>query len=364
MDQRHPDDGKIAVMSIPEPRRHPSSRPRWTASSGTGVAKEPSLSQDATRIAWTDGGGLKVAGAPDGAADRCALALAPVTISATGRTPRSAAPTSPCSSPRAAPAASCAGARRLRPRRRRAGSTSASRSQAQGDGSRVPVTVSGPGKVTLTATVPAKAMGKKGKPVKIGSGSANATAAGKVTVKLKLTAAAKKRLEAQGHEADAHVHPERRTSTKTISALSASVGGRASFCRVKERIEDLARQITELRAAYYDGDTKVADAEYDALEEELRTLLVEHPELTPDPNPLEQVGAPIGAARAGAALAADAVVGEGDRARAGRRVPRSLPGPAGGRDAQARRASRWRSSTRTGGSRGRSRAATGRPART
>jgi DNA ligase (NAD+) len=61
---------------------------------------------------------------------------------------------------------------------------------------------------------------------------------------------------------------------------------------VKERIDDLARQITELRAAYYDGDTKVADAEYDALEEELRTLLVEHPELTPDPNPLEQVGAP------------------------------------------------------------------------
>ena len=61
---------------------------------------------------------------------------------------------------------------------------------------------------------------------------------------------------------------------------------------MKERIDDLARQITELRAAYYDGETKVSDAEYDALEEELRTLLVEHPELTPDPNPLEQVGAP------------------------------------------------------------------------
>jgi DNA ligase (NAD+) len=61
---------------------------------------------------------------------------------------------------------------------------------------------------------------------------------------------------------------------------------------VKERIDDLARQITDLRAAYYDGATKVSDAEYDALEEELRTLLVEHPELAPEPNPLEQVGAP------------------------------------------------------------------------
>src|SRR4029453_13367172 len=36
----------------------------------------------------------------------------------------------------------------------------------------------------------------------------------------------------------------------------------------------------------------VADAEYDALEDELRALIAEHPELTPDPNPLERVGAP------------------------------------------------------------------------
>lgn len=61
---------------------------------------------------------------------------------------------------------------------------------------------------------------------------------------------------------------------------------------MKERIEELARQLTELRASYYEGTPSVADAEYDALEDELRTLLAEHPELTPDPNPLEQVGAP------------------------------------------------------------------------
>ncbi|MBE2316249.1 NAD-dependent DNA ligase LigA [Solirubrobacter sp. CPCC 204708] len=61
---------------------------------------------------------------------------------------------------------------------------------------------------------------------------------------------------------------------------------------MKERIEELARRITELRAAYYDGAPQVADAEYDALEDELRELLAAHPEHTPSPNPLEAVGAP------------------------------------------------------------------------
>ncbi|WP_280217051.1 NAD-dependent DNA ligase LigA [Nocardia neocaledoniensis] len=61
---------------------------------------------------------------------------------------------------------------------------------------------------------------------------------------------------------------------------------------IGERIQELARRITELRGAYYDGSPLVADAEYDAVEDELRGLLTAHPELTPDPNPLEQVGAP------------------------------------------------------------------------
>lgn len=59
-----------------------------------------------------------------------------------------------------------------------------------------------------------------------------------------------------------------------------------------ERITELATQLTELRDAYYQGEPKVADADYDALEDELRALVEQHPELTPDPNPLEQVGAP------------------------------------------------------------------------
>jgi DNA ligase (NAD+) len=60
----------------------------------------------------------------------------------------------------------------------------------------------------------------------------------------------------------------------------------------RERIEELAARLTELRDAYYRGDPLVADADYDALEDELRALLAEHPDLTPDPNPLEAVGAP------------------------------------------------------------------------
>ena len=61
---------------------------------------------------------------------------------------------------------------------------------------------------------------------------------------------------------------------------------------MNERIDELANRLTQLREAYYAGDPLVADAEFDALEDELRGLIAEHPELTPDPNPLEQVGAP------------------------------------------------------------------------
>jgi DNA ligase (NAD+) len=61
---------------------------------------------------------------------------------------------------------------------------------------------------------------------------------------------------------------------------------------VRERIDELARRITELRETYYAGEPLVADAEYDQLEDELRALIDSRPDLTPDPNPLEQVGAP------------------------------------------------------------------------
>ncbi|MFI1919596.1 NAD-dependent DNA ligase LigA [Nocardia sp. NPDC020380] len=59
-----------------------------------------------------------------------------------------------------------------------------------------------------------------------------------------------------------------------------------------ERIQELADRIVALRDAYYQGSPLVADAEYDAVEDELRGLIEAHPELAPEPNPLEQVGAP------------------------------------------------------------------------
>ncbi|MFE3546398.1 NAD-dependent DNA ligase LigA [Nocardia sp. NPDC059177] len=59
-----------------------------------------------------------------------------------------------------------------------------------------------------------------------------------------------------------------------------------------ERIQELADRVVALRDAYYQGAPLVADAEFDAIEDELRELIDAHPELTPDPNPLEQVGAP------------------------------------------------------------------------
>jgi DNA ligase (NAD+) len=61
---------------------------------------------------------------------------------------------------------------------------------------------------------------------------------------------------------------------------------------VGERIQELADQIAALRDAYYRGSPVVADAEYDAIEDELRALIDANPELAPDSNPLEQVGAP------------------------------------------------------------------------
>jgi DNA ligase (NAD+) len=60
----------------------------------------------------------------------------------------------------------------------------------------------------------------------------------------------------------------------------------------RERIQELADQVISLRDAYYRGSPLVADAEYDAIEDELRGLVDANPRWAPDPNPLEQVGAP------------------------------------------------------------------------
>ena len=70
------------------------------------------------------------------------------------------------------------------------------------------------------------------------------------------------------------------------------LAGNLPHVNARERIQELADQIVALRDAYYRGSPSVADAEYDAIEDELRALIEATPELAPDPNPLEQVGAP------------------------------------------------------------------------
>jgi hypothetical protein len=187
----------------------------------SGVAKDPSVSQDALTVAWTDGEGLKAAGAPVSAADPCAMTSPPVVISPTGShaaigganiasflPPAGAGPPP-------APGGSQGGGATLAP----PAPTLPAKvtTKALGAGLSMKVKVSGAGKVTLTATVPAKAMGRKGKPVTIGTGSATAKGAGTVTLKLKLSSAARKRLKKlKGAKLTLRFVQNGRTTTKTV----------------------------------------------------------------------------------------------------------------------------------------------------
>jgi hypothetical protein len=173
----------------------------------SGVAKEASLSADATRIAWKDDQGLKVAGTPTSAADPCELTSPPAVISPTasqgaiggadvnaflpastpggtqpGGTPAGNPPTGSSPTSTAAPKA-------LLPGKLTTKALGAARGLA------VKVKVAAAGKVKLVATVPAARMGRKGKPVVIATGSKTAARAGTVTIRLRLTAAARKRLK-------------------------------------------------------------------------------------------------------------------------------------------------------------------------
>ena len=59
---------------------------------------------------------------------------------------------------------------------------------------------------------------------------------------------------------------------------------------IAERIEELRTQIERFRNAYYlENETLISDAEYDALEIELRQLEAEHPEFAQE-SPTQKVG--------------------------------------------------------------------------
>jgi hypothetical protein len=188
--------GKIAVQAIQGVDQLPSSPAAVDCSlPATGIATDASLSLDATRIAWTDDGGLKVAGTPTTARDPCELTSPPVVISPTasqgaiggtdvaaflptsGQPPTGGPPTGGPPSgalmatvPRKVTAKALAGRK----------------------GVPIKVEVARAGKVKDTGSVAAKVL-RSSRSIAVARGSATAKRAGTVTVRLRLTTAARKK---------------------------------------------------------------------------------------------------------------------------------------------------------------------------
>jgi hypothetical protein len=201
--------GKIAVISTQGVDQFPTFAVDCFVPT-SGVATGVSLSPDATRIAWTDDQGLRVAGAPTSAADPCELSSPPVTISPTAsegaiggadvtaflpvptQPPSAAQPTTAAKPTTTAPP----GAGKARSARAPLATVPkkvTTKALARAKGVPIQVEVTRAGKIELSATVPAKVLGRKGKPVVVGTGSVTARRAGTVTVRLRLTAAARKK---------------------------------------------------------------------------------------------------------------------------------------------------------------------------
>ena len=162
----------------------------------SGVAKEASLSPDGMRIAWTDDGGLKVAGAATGTGELCELSAPPVVISPTASQgaiggadvaaflPVSGQPPTggPLPGGDSAPGAPVATV----PKKVTA------KALASAKGVPIKVKVVRAGKVKVAGSVPAKVL-KSSRSVVVAAGAATAKRAGTVTVRLRLTAAGRKK---------------------------------------------------------------------------------------------------------------------------------------------------------------------------
>jgi hypothetical protein len=222
--------GKISVLAIQGVDQTPTFPAAVDCVMPTsGIATDASLSADATRIAWTDDGGLKVAGTPTSAMEPCELSSPPVVISPTasqgaiggadvapflpisgqptggtptGGTPTGGTPTG--DTPPARPVATL-------PRRITV------KALARAKGLAVKVKVARAGKVKLAGSVAAKAL-KSSRSVVVATGSAGATRAGTVTVKLRLTTAARRnRSRLKGTRMTLRVTQGTLTSTKRFT---------------------------------------------------------------------------------------------------------------------------------------------------
>jgi hypothetical protein len=215
--------GKIAVLAI----QGVDQAPTFPASvdcyiPASGVAEEASLSSDATRIAWKDDQGLKVAGTPTTIADPCVLSSPPVVISPTasqgaigGANMAAFLPASgPGPGPGADPPSTGGGKAPLATLPRKL----TVKALARARGVPIKVKVARAGKVKLAGRVPAKILRKKGKAIVIATGAANAARAGTVTVRLRLTAAArKKRQRLKGARMTLRITQGALSSTKRIT---------------------------------------------------------------------------------------------------------------------------------------------------
>jgi hypothetical protein len=195
--------GKIAMLAI----QGVDQAPAFPAAvdcylPAVGIARDPSVSQDARSIAWKDDGGVKVAGNPTTAADPCVMGSAPVVLSPTGDypsigradvaaflpKPTTAPPTTVIPGGGGGPGTVELGAPIVTlPAKLKAKALGARR------GVPVKVKVSGPGKVSIKGTVPARRVRRRGRPVVVASGKRTARAAGTVTIRLKLTSIGRKR---------------------------------------------------------------------------------------------------------------------------------------------------------------------------
>lgn len=214
--------GVIATQGLDQPPAFPAAVDCYVPT--TGVAKDPSLAPDGATLAWSDGGGVKVAGTPTTIDDPCVMRGATVTLSPTGAFPSigganvatflpagppagpgdPGGPGGPGPSDPAAPVASVP-------------ATLKAKALAAAKGVGVKVTVAGAGEVAIKGTVPAKRLGRSGKPVVVARGKAPAAGAGTVTVRLRLTSGARKRLRRlKGAKLTLKITQGGRTTTEVV----------------------------------------------------------------------------------------------------------------------------------------------------
>lgn len=217
-----PGDDKIAAVSLS------GMDPPVTVGATTdcylptvGEATDPTLSQDGATIAWKDAQGVKVAGAPTGTTEPCALSSPPIVISPTGSypsiggadvaqlRPTAPAPTSP-TPPSVAP--------RLSPLTVTLPAKPTAAALAATRGLALKVRAPAAGRITVTGSVIARRLGLKGKKlIVIASGLATAKAAGTVTVRVRLKKSARKyRARLRGATLVLRISQGRLTTKKSV----------------------------------------------------------------------------------------------------------------------------------------------------